>query len=178
MGHLEQAERWDRIAASERAILLDRGFNRQRGYFTQTLDGKDADASNLLLATLGLVEPRDPRFISTVERYSTELVDRGLMARYKNLDDFGETTSAFTICGFWFIEALAQIGQLDKAVEEFHRLSRYKNRLGLFSEDIDPATGALLGNFPQAYTHVGLINAATTISELLDARDGSVRAWS
>lgn len=99
------------------------------------------------------------------------------MRRYRNADDFGDTTSAFTICSFWWAEALALAGRLDEAVEVYERVSKYANPVGLFSEDIDPETGALLGNFPQAYTHVGAIHAAMTIGALLDARDGKVRAW-
>ena len=94
------------------------------------------------------------------------------MRRYTSHDDFGETHSAFTICSFWWAEALALMGRLDRAIEVFERITRHANPVGLFSEDIDPETGALLGNFPQAYTHVGLIHAAMTISELLEARDG------
>ena len=99
------------------------------------------------------------------------------MLRYRHPDDFGATTSAFTICSFWWAEALALIGRLDEAIVVFNRLLGYANRVGLFSEDIDPGTGRLLGNFPQAYTHVGLIHAAITIGELLDARDRRFRAW-
>jgi GH15 family glucan-1,4-alpha-glucosidase len=99
------------------------------------------------------------------------------MLRYRNEDDFGETTSAFTMCSFWWAEALALAGRLDDALAVVERLDARANPVGLFSEDIDPVTGGLLGNFPQAYTHVGLIHAATTIGELLEARDGCVRAW-
>jgi GH15 family glucan-1,4-alpha-glucosidase len=99
------------------------------------------------------------------------------MRRYRNDDDFGETTSSFTICSFWWAEALALAGRLDDAVAVFDRVLAFANPVGLFSEDIDPATGALLGNFPQAYTHVGLINAAMTIGDLLEARDGRIGAW-
>ena len=94
-----------------------------------------------------------------------------------NPDDFGETTSAFTICSFWWAEALALAGRLDDAIAIFDRMLCHANPLGLFAEDIDPVSGRQLGNFPQAYTHVGLINAAATIGDLLAARDGSVRAW-
>ena len=99
------------------------------------------------------------------------------MLRYRNADDFGETTSAFTICSFWWAEALALAGRLDDAVAVFERLVAHANPVGLFSEDIDPDDRRPLGNFPQAYTHVGLIHAAMTIGELLEARDGGVRAW-
>ena len=176
-GRKLHAERWEAIAAREREVVLDRAFNERLGFFTQALDGEYPDASNLLLATLGIVEPRDPRFVSTVAAYERLLVDRGLMLRYRNPDDFGETTSAFTICSFWWAEALALVGRLDEARSLFERLLEYANPVGLFSEDVEPRTGALLGNFPQAYTHVGLIHAAMTIGELLEARDGRVRAW-
>jgi GH15 family glucan-1,4-alpha-glucosidase len=131
----------------------------------------------LLLPTIGLIDARDPRFVSTIDHYEKRLVTRGMMRRYDNPDDFGETRSAFTICSFWWAEALALTGRLDRAVEVFERITRHANPVGLFSEDIDPDTGALLGNFPQAYTHVGLIHAAMTIGELLEARDGRARAW-
>lgn len=176
-GQIELADRWDTIAEQERQIILERGFNAELGLFTQALDGENADAANLLLPTLGIVDARDPRFVSTVDNYWRLLVDRGLLRRYRNEDDFGQTTSAFTMCSFWLAEALALVGRLDEAVELFRRLMKYSNPVGLFSEDIDPETGALLGNFPQAYTHVGLIHAATTIGELLESRDGKVRAW-
>lgn len=176
-GRDDLAERWYKKADEERHIILERGYNEELGYFTQALDGVHPDASNLLLPTLGLLDGRDPRFISTLEQYERKLVKNGLMLRYTSEDDFGETTSAFTLCSFWWAEALALAGRLDDAIAVFQRLLRHANPLRLFSEDIDPATGALLGNFPQAYTHMGLIHAAVTISDLLEARDGRVRAW-
>jgi GH15 family glucan-1,4-alpha-glucosidase len=177
LGREEHAARWEGIAEREREIVLARGYNAERGCFTQILDGEYPDASLLLLPTIGIIDANDPRFISTVETYERLLVNRGLMFRYKNIDDLGETTSAFTICSFWWCEALALMGRLDDAVRLFERLLRYANPLGLFSEDIDPVSGRLLGNFPQGYAHVGLIHAAMTIGELMEARDGRCRAW-
>lgn len=177
LGEGALARRWESAAEKSRAVVLEQGYNASLGYFTQALSGEEPDAANLLLPTLGLLDARDPRFVSTLEATERLLLRDGLLLRYRNLDDFGETTSAFTVCSFWWAEALALAGQLEKAVEVFHRVCAYANPLGLFSEDIDPRTGRLLGNFPQAYTHVGLIHAALTISELLDARDGRVRAW-
>jgi GH15 family glucan-1,4-alpha-glucosidase len=176
-GRDDRAARWQAVAASEREVVLQRGFNRELGFFTQALDGMYPDASLLLLPTLGILDARDARFTGTVDAYARRLVEHGLMLRYRNEDDFGATTSAFTICTFWWAEALALMGRLDEAIEVFSRVSRHANPLGLFSEDIEPETGRLLGNFPQAYTHVGLIHAAITIGELLEARDGRVRAW-
>ncbi len=157
--------------------MLERGYNAELGFFTQGLDGVNPDASNLMLPSLGLIDARDPRFVSTLRAYEERLVEGGMMMRYHNEDDFGETTSTFTICSFWWAEALALTGELDRAREIVVRLMAHANPVGLFSEDVDPRTGQLLGNFPQAYTHVGLINAAATIGDLLAARDGVVRAW-
>ncbi|MGE3617319.1 MAG: glycoside hydrolase family 15 protein [Gemmatimonadales bacterium] len=177
LGFEPEARHWEEIAERERATVLYRAYNADLGYFTQALDGVHPDASNLLLPTLGIVDARDPRFVATVEATGRLLTSKGLVYRYRNPDDFGETTSTFTICSFWYAEALAMVGRLEEAIEMFERLLTFANPVGLFSEDIDPDTGELLGNFPQAYTHVGLIHAAVTIGELLDARDGRVRAW-
>lgn len=172
------AERWERIAEAERGVILARGYNEKLGCFTQALDGEFPDASSLLFPSIGLLDPRDPRFLSTLDVYGQSLTEHGLMLRYRNEDDFGSPTSAFTICTFWWAEALALAGRLEEAMAVFDRVCHHANPVGLFSEDIEPSTGRLLGNFPQAYTHVGLIHAAITISELLEARDGRVRAWS
>jgi GH15 family glucan-1,4-alpha-glucosidase len=171
------AETWRAIADRERAEILARGYSAERGYFTQALDGLYPDASNLLLAPIGLVAPTDPRFVSTVRAYKPLLAPSGLMLRYGNDDDFGRPASAFTICSFWWAEALALIGQVDEAIEVFERAAGHANEVGLLSEDVDPRTGTLLGNFPQAYTHVGLVHAAMTIGALLDARGGRFHAW-
>ncbi len=177
LGRKDLADRWTPIAEREQEEVLRRGYSKERGFFTQVLDGQDPDASLLLLPSIGLLDARDARFTSTVEAYEKRLVRGGLMRRYGNVDDFGDTTSAFTICSFWWAEALALMGQIDRAVEVFERIAKHANPVGLFSEDIEPDTRALLGNFPQAYTHVGLIHAAITISELIEARDGRARAW-
>ncbi len=177
LGRPDLAEKWQARAARERRIVLRRGYNEELGFFTQALDGQFPDASNLLLPSIGLVRATDPRFLSTLDAYKARLVDGGLMLRYRNEDDFGETHSAFTLCSLWWSVALAQARRLDEAIEVFERVIAHANGVGLMSEDIDPATGALLGNFPQAYTHVGLVHAALTIGSLLDARGGHRLAW-
>jgi GH15 family glucan-1,4-alpha-glucosidase len=177
LGNMEPVEEWERRAAHLRDLILAEGFSATRGCFTQALGGEHADASNLLLPSIGLVRAHDPRFLATLDRYEEVLVDRGLMLRYRHDDDFGETTSAFILCSFWWTIALAQAGRVRQAIEVFERLASHANPVGLFSEDIDPATGDLLGNFPQAYTHVGLIQAATTIGSILEAEGGHLLAW-
>ena len=176
-GRADLVRPWRAWADAERERVLDAAYSTELGFFTQALHGRHPDASNLLLPTLGIVDAHDPRFVSTVRAYEQRLAANGLMQRYVHDDDFGATTSAFTICSFWWVEALAMIGRLDDAVRLFDRLVAHANPLGLFSEDIEPGTGRLLGNFPQAYTHVGLIHAAITIGELLEARHGRFRAW-
>lgn len=163
-GRQELANPWRKEAAALREEILTRGYNSKLGFFTQALDGEFPDASNLLFARLGLISAKDPRFISTVKNYERLLVRNGLMLRYTNEDDFGQTTSAFLLCSFWWAEALALIGEVERAKEVFHSLLARATPLGLFSEDIDPHSGERLGNFPQAYTHVGVIRTAGAIA--------------
>jgi GH15 family glucan-1,4-alpha-glucosidase len=176
-GRADLAAPWRAWADAERLRVLEAAYNEELGFFTQALNSRHPDASNLLLATLGFIDAHDARFVSTVRAYEQRLAPFGLMQRYNHPDDFGATTSAFTICSFWWAEALAMVGRVDDAVKLFDKLVSYANPLGLFSEDIEPETGRLLGNFPQAYTHVGLIHAAITIGEVLEARHGRFRAW-
>lgn len=176
-GHPSLADRWDGRAASMRAEILRRGYSERLGMFTQSFEDEHADAANLLLPSIGLLPATDPRFERTLSAYRERLVtDCGVM-RYVHEDDFGAPSSAFTICSFWWAEALALAGHLGEAEERFDEVARHANPLGLFSEDIGIETGELLGNFPQAYTHVGLINAALTIGTLQRARDGRFHAW-
>jgi GH15 family glucan-1,4-alpha-glucosidase len=177
LGRPDLAEQWGTWATTQQGVILEAAYNKELGYFTQALHGEFADASNLLLPTFGIIDARDPRFVSTVHAYEQLLVRDGLMLRYQHPDDFGDTTSAFTICSFWWVEAVAMVGDVDRAIAIFERLLSHANPVGLFSEDVDPKTGHLLGNFPQAYTHVGLIHAAITINELLEAREARFRAW-
>lgn len=177
IGRRELAARWSELAEAERRIILGRGFNESARCFTQALDGIHGDAANLLLPSIGIIDPRDSRFVATLQDYGSRMTQRGLMRRYSNPDDLGSTTSVFTRCSFWWAEALALTGRLEDACSVFDRVVRHANPHGLFSEDIDPETGQLLGNFPLVDTHVSLINAAMTIGGLLDARDGRVRAW-
>ncbi|HZA02289.1 MAG TPA: glycoside hydrolase family 15 protein [Hyphomicrobiaceae bacterium] len=164
LGLKERADHWRETADKLRETILTRAWNPQRECFVGCLDGSEIDASVLLLHELGIVSPSDPRFISTVEAVGHHLGRNGHLFRYSAADDFGEPAVAFTICSFWYVDALAAIGRLEEARRIFEALLACRNHVGLLSEDIDPVTGELWGNFPQTYSMVGLIVAAMRLS--------------
>ena len=151
--------------------IYNNGWNEEKQAYTQYYGSSDLDASTLLMQSYGFIEADDPRFVSTVQATEKELCEDGLMYRYKNTDDFGKPTSSFTICTFWLIDSLYKIGEKKKAKAMFDQLLSYSNHLGLFSEDIDFKTKRLLGNFPQAYSHLALIETAANFSKGI-ATDG------
>jgi GH15 family glucan-1,4-alpha-glucosidase len=118
----------------------------------------------LLLHELGLLAADDPRFVSTVEQIGLRLARNGMMLRYDAPDDFGAPTVSFAVCTFWYVDALAAVGRVAEAREMFAKLLALRNHAGLLSEDIDPATGELWGNFPQTYSLVGIIISAMRLS--------------
>lgn len=158
-------ETWQGIANDIKQDILKNGWNENLQTFTQTYGSGDLDASLLLMAEYGFIEPCDEKFHKTVEAVKKALFYNGLMYRYINNDDFGKPSSSFTICTFWLIQALHQIGKTDDAKSIFDRLLTFGNHLGLFSEDIDFVSHRLLGNFPQAYSHLALINTARLFSK-------------
>jgi GH15 family glucan-1,4-alpha-glucosidase len=164
LGLDDRAAQWRETATKLRETILSRAWNPQRKCFVGVLDGSEIDASVLLLHELGIVQPSDPRFVSTVEAVGHHLGRNGHLFRYSAADDFGEPAVAFTICSFWYVDALAAIGRLEEARRIFEALLACRNHVGLLSEDIDPVTGELWGNFPQTYSMVGLIVAAMRLS--------------
>lgn len=132
--------------------------------FTQSYGSDALDASILLMENYGFIEADHPYYISTIKAIEKELCRDGLMYRYKNRDDFGLPNSSFTICSFWLINSLYKIGEKKKAKAYFDQILSYSNHLGLFSEDIDFESKRLLGNFPQAYSHLALIQSAILLS--------------
>jgi GH15 family glucan-1,4-alpha-glucosidase len=156
--------RWRMVRDQIRADILIHGYNTRIGAFTQSYDSDDLDASNLLLPLVGFIAPDDPRMRSTVDRIIEHLTDeRGFVYRYRaeETDDGltgGEGT--FTICTFWLVDNLSMEGRIDEARSLFERLLSYASHLGLFSEEIDSRKNIALGNFPQAFTHIALINSA------------------
>jgi GH15 family glucan-1,4-alpha-glucosidase len=163
-GLSEKARAWQGRSLEMRERILSRAWSATRGYFSATLDGDDLDATLLLLPELGLVSAADPRFHSTVEAIGRELRVGDLLYRYRHPDDFGTPEATFTVCAFWYVNALAAIGQREAAREHFTRLLSHRNSLGLLSEDMNPTTGVLWGNFPQTYSMVGIINTALRLT--------------
>ena len=136
------------------------------------LGGERLDAALLLITSIGYKDARDPRTRSTSERIKERLGRNGLLYRYEDgYDEVPSQEGAFGICGFWAIDGQAKRGDIDEAHQTLEHLFSYANDVGLFAEEIDVKTGAALGNFPQAFTHVGLINAAITLEAARRAQD-------
>ncbi len=157
-------ERWTLLAQEIKEDIHQYAWNSKVKAFTQSYGSEFLDASVLLMESYGFIDAKDPRFVQTVKAIDKELNNDGLLYRYKNEDDFGLPSSSFTICTFWFINSLYKIGEKKKSKQYFDKLMSYSNHLGLFSEDIDFKTKRLLGNFPQAYSHLALIQCALNFS--------------
>lgn len=161
----EYVPEWKALADHIKADIYENGWNEEVQSFTQSYGSAHQDASNLLMESYGFIDAMDEKYIKTVKAIEEELCVDGLMYRYVNQDDFGRPSSSFTVCTFWMINSLYAIGEKTKATKMFDQLLTYGNHLGLFSEDIDFKSKRLLGNFPQAYSHLALIETAINISE-------------
>jgi GH15 family glucan-1,4-alpha-glucosidase len=170
LGLSQDAAHWRERADAMRARILERAWNPGRDAFVASLDGTaDLDASLLLLPDLGIIDGTDPRFIATVDTIGRELREGDLMFRYRHADDFGRPETAFTVCAFWHVNALAATGRIAEARAQFEQLLARRNHVGLLSEDIHPGTGQQWGNFPQTYSMVGIINCALRLSRSWDS---------
>jgi GH15 family glucan-1,4-alpha-glucosidase len=161
----EYIEMWQPLADKIKNDIYQNAWNENVNAFTQFYGSNDLDAANLLMETYGFIDATDEKFVNTVLATERELCEDGLMYRYKNKDDFGLPSSSFTICTFWLINSLNAIGKRKMAKSMFEKLLSYSNHVGLFSEDIDFKTKRLLGNFPQAYSHLALIETAINLSK-------------
>jgi GH15 family glucan-1,4-alpha-glucosidase len=170
LGLADRAQYWNAIAEPIHAALIDGAWNEKRGAFTAAFGSDDLDASVLLLPDLGVVEAKDPRFVSTVAAMERELVREKHVMRYASADDFGLPVTAFLICRFWLIDALWSLGRREAAHDLFTDALAHRNRYGLLSEDVDPRTGELWGNFPQTYSMAGLILSAMRLSRSWEDR--------
>lgn len=158
--------RWRHVRDQIRLDILTHGYNHQVGAFVQSYDSTSLDASSLLLPLVGFLPPEDPRICSTVERIMDQLTDSsGFVYRYRSNDGLAGREGTFTICTFWLIDNLAMQGRVTEARTLFERVLSYAGRLGLFSEEIDTTTSTALGNYPQAFTHIALINSALNLQK-------------
>ena len=168
------ANRWSRAAEDIRQQVLTEGWSDKKQAFRQRYDDDALDASNLVIPFLGFLPPDDPRIRMNADAIARELADGPFVWRYRpsETDDGldAQEEGAFTLLSFWLIGNLLYTGQADKAGEYFEQIMSHANHLGLFSEMIDPRSGALLGNFPQAYSHVGLIHTARNLDRALSGR--------
>ncbi len=164
----ERAVQWRREADRLHEVITRRAWNPDLDSFVATFEGDHLDASLLLLGELDFLTADDPRFAATVDAIGRHLMRGDLLLRYGVEDDFGRPETAFTICTFWYIDALALLGRRDEARRLFENLLGRRNALGLLSEDIHPETGELWGNYPQTYSLVGLINCAMRLSHTWD----------
>lgn len=171
LGKQQKVEKWKPLENEIRMDIMKNAWNEDKQAFTQSYGSRHMDASVLLMESYGFIEAKNPMFIKTVKAIEEDLCYQGLLYRYKNEDDFGEPSSSFTICTFWFINSLYKIGEAKKAKQYFDVLLSYSNHLGLFSEDIDFKTKRLLGNFPQAYSHLALIECAINFSKKNDEEE-------
>ena len=163
-----QVERWTRQRDEIHTQVCERGWNAEKGSFTQYFGSSNLDASLLLLAPVGFLPPDDPRIVGTVEAIQRELVVDGFVRRYQtegeNVDGLAGDEGVFLLTTFWLADNLALMGRHDEALELFEKLRGLRNDVGLLSEEYDPKAGRMLGNFPQAFSHLGLIETAANLS--------------
>ena len=173
IGAEDRVEDWTAKRDEIREAILTKGWSESANAFTQSFGSDDLDASSLMMPIVGFLPADDPRVRATVDAIGERLTDeRGLVFRYRpeeGVDGLEGTEGTFLLCTFWLAEALALAGELDRARDTFERAVSFSNDLGLLSEEVDESTGELLGNFPQAFSHIGLVNAAWTISQRSDA---------
>ena len=165
LGAEERVERWDGVRAQIREAILTKGWGESAGAFTQSFDSEELDASALMLPIVGFLPGTDPRVRATIDSIDARLTDgRGLVFRYRSHDGLEGEEGTFLICTFWLAHALALAGEVDRAKRKFEQAIAYANDVGLLSEEVADS-GELLGNFPQAFSHIGLVNAAWAISQ-------------
>jgi GH15 family glucan-1,4-alpha-glucosidase len=170
LGAFAKADEWAAERDRIRDAILARGWSEAKQAYAQSFDSDELDAAALLMPLVGFLPAGDPRMRSTIEAIASELTQDGLVLRYRNdeglnADGLTGEEGTFVICSFWLVSCLARAGEVERAEELFAELTSYANDLGLLAEEIDPRHGELLGNFPQAFSHIGLITAAWEIDQ-------------
>jgi GH15 family glucan-1,4-alpha-glucosidase len=174
LGEFAKTAEWERERDAIRETILERGWSDAKQAFAQSFDADELDAAQLLMPIYGFLPATDDRMRSTIEAIADELTEDGLVLRYRNdeglnADGLVGEEGTFVICSFWLVSALAMAGELERAEELFDQLAGYANDLGLLAEEIDTANDEQLGNFPQAFSHIGLITAAYAIDQAREA---------
>jgi GH15 family glucan-1,4-alpha-glucosidase len=160
-------DRWRAARDEVHREVLEQGFDAERNTFTQSYGSTALDASTLMIPLVGFLPADDPRVAGTVDAVQRELVEEGLVLRYRSeegVDGLPPGEGAFLPCSFWLADALGMLGRTAEARALFERLAGLANDVGLLAEEYDPQSGRLLGNFPQAFTHVSLVNTAGNLS--------------
>jgi len=165
----ERAALWHTRAQVVRAAIQTHAWSEKRNAYVESFGGEDLDASVLLMAEVGFLPRNDARLVSTVNAMESTLCDGPFMRRYEAKDDFGFPETTFNVCSFWRVDALERIGRREEARDAFNALLSHRNHVGLLSEDLNPKTGELWGNFPQTYSMVGIINGAVRLSDPWDS---------
>jgi GH15 family glucan-1,4-alpha-glucosidase len=169
IGESAHVEEWKRVRDEVFETVVRDGWSETAQAFTQYVGSDALDASNLMIPLVGLLPATDPRVLATIDAIEQRLTDeRGLVYRYRTeggVDGLAGEEGTFLLCTFWLAQALAMADQVERARAVFERAARYANDLGLLAEEVDPVSGELLGNFPQAFSHIGLVNAAWAISQ-------------
>ncbi|WP_343161074.1 glycoside hydrolase family 15 protein [Halogeometricum sp. CBA1124] len=163
----EDDDRWSTVREEIHETVLERGYDDEIGAFTQRYEGETLDATALLVPLTGFLPPDDDRVVSTVDTIREELAtEDGLVFRYRDgADPLPGEEGAFVLCSFWLVDALAVCGRVEEAETVFENVVDYAGSLGLLSEEVDAERGELLGNYPQAFSHIGLVNAALYLAE-------------
>jgi GH15 family glucan-1,4-alpha-glucosidase len=159
-----------RLRDKIRDTILDKGYDESVGAFVRSFGSKELDSANLLMPQVRFIDANDPRMTSTIDQTMKRLTENGILYRYRTDDGLKGEEGAFLMCSFWLVTCLTQLGRLDEAEKLLDRLARFSNHVGLFSEEINPRTGQMLGNFPQAFTHMGFMTAAVCLSRELEKR--------
>jgi GH15 family glucan-1,4-alpha-glucosidase len=165
LGYDEDWQRWEPVRKKIKTHILTEGWSEKKKAFAMVFGGEDLDAANLLMPLVGFLPAKDPKMSATIQRIREELSEDDLIYRYRVDDGQIGKEGAFTVCSFWMVDCLTRLGKLRDAEGLLHQLMKRSNHLGLYSEEIDPKTGEALGNFPQAYTHMGLITASVHLEE-------------
>ena len=169
LGYHAPYREWIKVRREIRAEIMEKGYNSNVNAFTQYYGSDDVDGSILRMPLTGFIKASDPKFLSTLEKVEKDLKNKdGIFIRYKNDDGITGKDNGFILLSFWYVEDLILIGRIKDAKETFENLLSYSNHLMLFSEELDfDNSNEMLGNFPQAITHLGVIRAAVKLNRAM-----------